>query len=63
MTEHANNHQATLEQPLRPTDNEQTTHTMEVLADGGPLEPQDQRPDLVNMTEEEIAMLPTNMVE
>ena len=63
MTEHANNRQSVLEQPLHPTDREQTTHTVEVLSDGGPLEPQEQRPDLVNMTEEEVATLPTNLVK
>ena len=58
-----NNNELTNEEVLHPTDNEQTTHTMDVLADGGPLEPLAERPDLVQLSEEEIANLPSNLVE
>lgn len=57
------NNELTNEEVLHPTDEEQTTHSMEVLADGGPLEPLSERPDLTQMSEEEIANLPTNLVE
>lgn len=53
----------TLEQPLRPTDEVQTTHTMEKLADGGPLETKHERPDLVELTPAEVKTLPTNITK
>ena len=60
MTIHENDPK-NLEQPIKPTDNVQTTHTMDKLADGGPLEQPSRRPDLVELTEEEVEHLPRNV--
>lgn len=53
----------TNEQALHPTDNEQTTHTMKTRAEGEPLEPLAQRPDLVQLTEAEVDTLPSNVTK
>ena len=58
-----NSTQSVLEQPLKPTDSVQTDYTVEKLANAEPLEPQHGRPDLVELTPEQIKTLPTNITE
>lgn len=58
-----NTTQSVLEQPLKPTDQVQTEYTVEKLANAEPLEPQHERPDLVELTPAEVKTLPTNITK